>query len=157
MVGVQGTATDFLFKSLLGEFLHVCSKKIADNMSLSLDVQFLLVCSDPLPVRILILLSQSDVFDFNNDPIFCALLGGLHELSKKHLSQVVRALMTWKTRQITEVEKLKSRLQKDTKSGMSLKEGLVLLEERHQLCVDYTFLSTIRSLFKVRFLLLFFE
>lgn len=29
----------------MGEFLAVCSKKIADNMSLSLDVQFLLVRS----------------------------------------------------------------------------------------------------------------
>lgn len=93
---------------------------------------------------------QSDVFDFKNDPTFCALLAGLHELSKKHLSLVVRTLMTWKTRQITEVEKLKVRLQKDAKTGMSLKEGLVLLEERHQLCVDYTFLSTLQSLFKVR-------
>lgn len=92
---------------------------------------------------------QSDVFDFANDPSFVALLAGLHELSKKHLSQIVRTLMTWKTRQITEVEKLKSRLQKDTKSGISLKEGLVLLEERHQLCVDYTFLSTLQSIFKV--------
>ena len=94
------------------------------------------------------------MFDFQNDPTFCALIGGLHELSKKHLSQVVRTLMTWKTRQITEVEKLRVRLQKDAKTGMSLKEGLVLLEERHQLCVDYTFLSTLQSLFKVRVLLL---
>jgi hypothetical protein len=103
-------------------------------MSLSLDVQFLL----------------SDVFDFQNDPTFSPLLAGLHELSKKHLSLLVRTLMTWKTRQITEVEKLKVRLQKDSKIGnMSIKEALILLEERHQFCVDYTFLSVLQSIFKV--------
>ncbi|KAL6050877.1 hypothetical protein QOT17_019533 [Balamuthia mandrillaris] len=124
------TPADYVFKSLLGEFKEQARRKIEEIMAFGIEEASQL----------------AQVFDPVEDPIFHQLVQSLGELSSSHVPVLIRALLNWRSSQHVVAGTLRPLAQKESGSKMSVKEGILLLEERHKLAVDYIFCTVLLSL-----------
>lgn len=126
----KDTPSDFIFKTLLGEFKDLARKKIEDIMTERIDTISLL----------------SDVFDAAEDPIFSQLVEALSQLSENCVPFLIRALINWKSNQqflASQTFKPPAGLAK-----VSAKDTIQVLDERLKLAVEYIFGITLLAVLK---------
>lgn len=77
------------------------------------------------------------------DPGYHYMIDCLGELAKHSLNPLAGLLLQWKATQHTSPASLRAKIE-DSASKTSVKEGILnMLEERHQLAVEYIFCTTL--------------